>query len=115
MLFCLNAGAWADNVVQVSSAEGAPDEEVTIHVSLLNTDEIASLQISIPLDENLSFVEGSGIIGNRCGSHSLTVGVMLSTRSLRSERAFIVAFVIGMILWVLRIWSVSVICPLLLK
>lgn len=75
MLFCLNAGAWADNVVQVSSAEGAPDEEVTIHVSLLNTDEIASLQISIPLDENLSFVEGSGIIGNRCGSHSLTVGV----------------------------------------
>ncbi len=68
-------GARAANVVTVSTAEGAPDTEVTVNVSLQNTSTVSSLQVSIPLDENLTLVEGSGQLGSRCGSHSLTVGV----------------------------------------
>ena len=75
LLLCIGIGAKADNVVMLSSAEGAPDEEVTVTVSLSNTDAISSLQLSIPLDEQLSLVAGSGTLGSRCASHSLTVGV----------------------------------------
>ena len=75
VLLCFYMGAWADNVVTVSSSEGAPDEEVTVSIGLQNSDVLSSLQVSIPLDQNLTFVDGSGLLGSRCGSHSLTVGV----------------------------------------
>ena len=75
LLLCLGMGARAGNVVTISSAEGAPDDEVTISIGLQNTDAVSSLQVSIPLEENLSLVEGSGLLGSRCSSHSLTVGV----------------------------------------
>ena len=75
LLLCIGMGVRAANVVTVSTAEGAPDTEVTVNVSLQNTSTVSSLQVSIPLDENLTLVEGSGQLGSRCGSHSLTVGV----------------------------------------
>ncbi len=75
LLLCFGMGARAGNVVTISSAEGSPGDEVTIHVSLQNTDAVSSLQVSIPLDENVTLVEGSGQKGSRCSNHSLTVGV----------------------------------------
>ena len=75
LLLCFGMGARADNVVTISSTEGAPDDEVTVSIGLQNTDELSSLQVSIPLDENLTLVSGSGELGSRCASHSLTVGV----------------------------------------
>ena len=75
LLLCFGMGARAGNVVTISSVEGAPGDEVTIHVSLQNTDAVSSLQVSIPLDENITLVEGSGQKGSRCSGHSLTVGV----------------------------------------
>ena len=75
LLLCFCIGARADNVVTISSTEGAPDDEVTVSIGLQNTDELSSLQVSIPLDENLTLVSGSGELGSRCASHSLTVGV----------------------------------------
>ena len=74
-LLYFGIGAWADNVVSISTTEGAPGDEVTVNVSLTNTDAISSLQVSIPLDENLTLVDGSGEKGTRCANHSLTVGV----------------------------------------
>ena len=74
-LLSLGMGAWADNVVTISTTEGAPGDEVMVSVSLTNTDAVSSLQVSIPLDENLTLVDGSGQKGTRCSSHSLTVGV----------------------------------------
>ena len=71
----LGGQAWADNVITISSTEGAPDDEVTVNVSLQNSDAVSSLQVSIPLDENLTLVNESGLLGSRCSSHSLTVGV----------------------------------------
>lgn len=75
LLLCLGMGARAGNVVTISSTEGKPGDEVTMGIGLQNTDAISSLQVSIPLDDNLTFVEGSGVLGSRCANHSLTVGV----------------------------------------
>ena len=79
LLLCLGIGARAGNVVTISSAEGVPDDEVTISIGLQNTDAVSSLQLSIPLDDNLTLVEESGELGSRCASHSLTVGVKEGT------------------------------------
>ena len=75
LFLCLGMGARADNIIKISSVEGAPNEEVTVSISLENTDAVSSLQVSIPLDENLTLVNGSGQLGSRCSSHSHTVGV----------------------------------------
>lgn len=75
LLLCLCIGARADNVITISSAEGAPNEEVTVSIGLENSDAVSTLQVSIPLDENLTLIENSGQLGTRCTNHSLTVGV----------------------------------------
>lgn len=75
LFLCFGMGARADNIVTISSIEGAPDDEVTVSIGLQNTDVLSSLQVSIPLDENLTLVSGSGVLGSRCANHSLTVGV----------------------------------------
>lgn len=75
VLLCFGMGARADNVVTISTIEGSPDEEVTVSIGLTNTDAVSSLQVSIPLNENLTLVDGSGQLGSRCTSHALTVGV----------------------------------------
>ena len=75
LLLCFFMGAKADNVVTVSSTEGAPGDEVTVSIGLENSDAVSSLQVSIPLDESLTLVAGSGQLGSRCSSHSLTIGV----------------------------------------
>ena len=80
-LFMMLAGwlavlaTFASNNVTISSTEGVPGEEVTVSIALQNSDALSSLQVSIPLDENLTLVEGSGLLGSRCPNHSLTVGV----------------------------------------
>ena len=75
LLLCFGMGVRADNIVMVSSAEGSPGDEVTISIGLQNTDAVAMMQVCIPLDENLTLVEGSGQLGSRCAGQSLTVGV----------------------------------------
>lgn len=75
MLLCLAIGTRAENKLTLSSAEGAPGDEVTVSIALANSDAVSSLQVSIPLDDNLALVEGSGMLGSRCADHSLTVGV----------------------------------------
>lgn len=74
-LLCFGMGARADNILSLSSAQGSPGEEVNVSISLTNSDAVSSLQVSIPLDENITLVEGSGQLGSRCSEHSLTVGV----------------------------------------
>lgn len=75
LLLCFGIGARAANVVTISSVEGAPDEEVTVSIGLQNSDALSSLQVSIPLDENLILVDETAQVGSRCSSHALTVGV----------------------------------------
>ena len=75
LLLCISMGARADNVVAIGSASGAPDEEVTVSISMTNTDAVAALQVNIPLDDELAFVTGSAALGSRSNGHSVTAGV----------------------------------------
>ena len=75
LLLCFGMGARADNVVTIGTASGAPGEEVTVSVGLANTDAVSSLQLSIPMNEELTFVDGSAVLGSRCTDHSVTAGV----------------------------------------
>ena len=65
----------AENVVSLSSVRGAPGEEVTVDVSLSNSDAVSALQLSIPLDESLTLVEGSATLSDRATNHQATIGV----------------------------------------
>ena len=75
LLLCGGVAASADNAVTLSSVSGASGTEVTVSVSMTNTDAVTSLQLSIPLDEGLSFVEGSVANKNRLKNHSVSAGV----------------------------------------
>ncbi|MBO4800835.1 MAG: choice-of-anchor D domain-containing protein [Bacteroidaceae bacterium] len=92
LLLCFGIGARAGNVVTIGTASGAPEEEVTVNVSLTNSDAVASLQVLIPLDEQLSYVEGSVELTSRCGSHSATAGVKDGALSLMIYSMSLTAF-----------------------
>ena len=71
--YCI--GAWADNNITLSNVQGAAGTEVTVSVSMTNTDAVSALQLSIPLDDNLTFVENSQQAGGRIIGHTLSAGV----------------------------------------
>ncbi|MBQ6085709.1 MAG: choice-of-anchor D domain-containing protein [Bacteroidaceae bacterium] len=75
LLLCFGMGARAGNIMTIGMANGAPGDEVTVSVSLANTDAVSSLQLSITMNEQLSFVDGSAVLGSRCTDHSVTAGV----------------------------------------
>ena len=79
LLVCLlmgfHIGSRADNVVTLSSENGESGTEVTVSVSLTNTDVVSSIQLSIPLNESLALVEGAAQAGTRCSGHNVSVGV----------------------------------------
>ena len=75
LFLCFGIGARAGNIVTIGTASSTPDTDVTVSVALTNTDVVSSLQVSIPLDEQLAFVDGSAELSSRCTSHSVTAGV----------------------------------------
>ena len=75
LLLCLGMGAWADNKVTLSTGTATPGQEVTIEVSLANNDPVSALQLSIPLDENLTYVANSIQGTTRLNSHTVSAGV----------------------------------------
>ena len=75
ILLCSGLGAWADNNITLSNVQGAAGTEVTVSVSMTNTDAVSAIQLSIPLDENLTFVENSQQAGSRISGHTLSAGV----------------------------------------
>ncbi len=64
----------AENILSLSSVQGSPEEEVTVELSLSNTDAVTAIQVSIPLDQQLTLVEGSATLTSRASSHQATVG-----------------------------------------
>ena len=82
MLLCFGIGARADNIVTIGTASGAPGDEVTLSISMQNSDNIAALQLLIPLDQELTFVDGSAELTSRCGSHAVTAGMKDGVLSL---------------------------------
>lgn len=74
LLLCFSIGASADNVVSLSSESGEPGSEVIVTVNMTNTDAVSMLQLSVPLDENLTFVQNSAVPGSRLNNLSVTAG-----------------------------------------
>ena len=66
---------FANNVITLSSVRGNAGEEVVVGICLSNSSQVSSLQLNIPLGDNISYVEGSGQLTSRCGSHSLKMAV----------------------------------------
>ncbi|MCR5039921.1 MAG: choice-of-anchor D domain-containing protein [Bacteroidales bacterium] len=74
---CLTVTARAENVVLVSSASGHPQDEVTLNVSLANTDAAVAFQVEIPLGSQLTYVAGSVALNpDRVSDHQVSAAVV---------------------------------------
>ena len=70
-------GVRAENVVSLSSASGHPGDEVTLQVGLTTIDAVTAAEIIIPLDKQLTYVEGSATLNNeRANGHQLSAAVV---------------------------------------
>lgn len=77
---CLTVAARAENVVSVTSASGHPQDEVTLNVSLANTDAAVAFQAEIPLGSQLTYVAGSvALNAARITDHTVTAAVVNGT------------------------------------
>ena len=69
--------ARADNIVAVSSASGHPQDEVTLNVSLANTDAAVAFQTEIPLGSQLTYMQGSVALNpERITDHQVSAAVV---------------------------------------
>lgn len=75
LLLGCGLGVWAGNNITLSNVQGAAGTEVTISVSMTNTDAVSAIQLSIPLGDDLTFVENSQQAESRISGHTLSVGV----------------------------------------
>lgn len=67
----------AENHVSVSSASGRPQDEVTLQVSLANTDAAVAFQMEIPLGSQLTYVAGSLALNpERVTDHQVSAAVV---------------------------------------
>ena len=72
--------SYAANTLSFSSVSGHPGGELTVSVSLTNSDAVTALQASIPLGESLSYVTGSAVLNSaRSNGHSLIANVVNGT------------------------------------
>lgn len=75
ILFCFAFQASAENTISFSSPEGSVGTEVTVSVSLTNSEAVSGLQLAIPLSDDLTFVENSQAKSLRLSNHELAAGV----------------------------------------
>ena len=75
IILSVAARATADNIVNIGTVEGKPGDIVELQFGLQNSDDVSSIQISIPLDPRLELVDDSGIGTDRTSMHSVTAGV----------------------------------------
>lgn len=67
----------AENIVSVSSVSGHPQDEVTLSVSLANTDAAVAFQTEIPLGSQLTYVANSVALNpDRITDHQVTAAVV---------------------------------------
>jgi hypothetical protein len=68
--------SYAANTLTISSASGHPGDELTVSMSLTNSDAVTALQANIRLSESLSLVAGSAALNSaRSNGHSLMANV----------------------------------------
>ncbi|MEE1090945.1 MAG: hypothetical protein UH103_05925, partial [Paludibacteraceae bacterium] len=63
----------AINIISLTSAEGKYNDEVQVDVSLENSDAITAVEITIPLDKNLTYVNASAMMNSaRSNGHLIS-------------------------------------------
>ena len=63
----------ATNTISLTSAEGKYNDEVQVDVSLANSDAITAVEITIPLDKNLTYVDASATLNSaRSNGHLIS-------------------------------------------
>lgn len=75
LLMCCCIRAQAQNTVKIEGGSAPTGEEVTVSVALDNTDDVAALQLSIPVSAGMTYVEGSCEMTERAADHSISAGV----------------------------------------
>jgi hypothetical protein len=94
ILCCLAVAARAENVVSVSSANGHPQDEVTLNVALTNTDAAVAFQAEIPLGSQLTYVAGSVVLNpDRVTDHHVTAAVVNGTLRIYAYSLSLTPFV----------------------
>lgn len=77
IMCCAAFAANAENIVSASSASGHPQDEVTLQISLANTDDVVAFQTEIPLGNNLEYVANSATLNaQRITDHAITAAVV---------------------------------------
>ena len=75
-LLCLSALPTMAQRIEVSTTEGAPNDEVTVQVNITDAPNVSALQMAIPLDEHLTYVSNSAQLNAaRSDGHTLSAGV----------------------------------------
>ena len=67
-----NFAALAANKVTMSTAAGHPGDEVQVAVSLANSDAVCAMQLTVPLDANVRYADGSAKLGTRAEGHKIS-------------------------------------------
>ena len=63
----------ATNIISLTSVEGKYNDEVQVDVSLENSDAITAVEITIPLDKNLTYVNASAVMNSvRSNGHLIS-------------------------------------------
>ena len=93
----------AANIFTISDVQGRPGEEVTVSVSLDNSDAVSAVDMTIPLDRQLTYVDGSCVLNSsRANGHLITAGANntelrvviydLNTNALKGESGELFSF-----------------------
>ena len=77
LMLAVSLTALADNAVSLSAASGRPGDEVTITLSLSNSDAVTALEAWIPLGDDLTLVAGSCVLNTaRSNGHMVSAAVV---------------------------------------
>lgn len=76
--------AQGQNILSLTGGNGYPGDEVTVTLSLTNSDAVTALQTFVPLGSNLTYVAGSATLTDRSNGHQLSASVLRDTLRLYS-------------------------------
>lgn len=94
LFYCLALAARAENVVSVGSVSGHPQDEVTLNVSLSNSDAVVAFQADIPLGSQLTYVSGSvNLNGERITDHIVSAAEVNGTLKIFAYSLSLAPFV----------------------
>lgn len=106
MLF-LATFLYAENSITLNTSNAHPGDEVSVSISMSNTDAVSALEIAIPLDKNLSYVENTCTLAtNRVDGHQVEARVVndilkiyiysLSLKNLKGSDGKLLSFTLKM-------------------